>query len=213
MILRKIYNRSKILKLFEYKNVKYMVCEQVYEPSDDTFLILDNLTVNENDQVLEIGTGTGIISIFAAKTARKVVSIDISPLAVECAQKNFELNDLLLKSDIRLGDLFEPILPGEQFDVILFNPPYLPTDPQEKDDHLTRSWNGGPSGREITDRFINNFDKFLKKNGRVLLIQSSLTNPDMTINKIEEKKMIIKEIKEQKFFMEKIFLYLIKKVS
>jgi len=186
-----------------------MVCEQVYEPSDDTFLLMDNLSVNENDSILEIGTGTGLISIFAATTANKVVSTDISPLAINCARKNFELNGLLSKSDIRLGDLFEPLSKNEKFDLILFNPPYLPSDPQEKDDPLTRSWNGGPTGREITDKFLANFDKFLKKNGKIFLIQSSLTNLDITIKNIKEKKMKIAKLKEKNFFMEKLVLFLI----
>src|SRR4051794_19346290 len=74
--------------------------------------------------VVEIGTGTGIVALSAARHARSVTAIDISKAAVECATSNARANGLDDKVDVRLGDMFEPVR-GEAFDVILCNPPYF----------------------------------------------------------------------------------------
>ncbi|MHA1796890.1 MAG: HemK2/MTQ2 family protein methyltransferase [Candidatus Helarchaeota archaeon] len=199
------------MKLWTYLNVNYTIYKGVYEPSDDTFLLIDNLTINKGEHVLELGTGTGLISIFAAQNTDRIVATDISLIALRCALKNFKLNGVSSKIELRQGDLFEPIHPNEKFDLILFNPPYLPSDPREKNDTLTRSWSSGKDGRIIIDRFLQEFPNYLRSPGRVLLIQSSLSNPNKTIEIIKEKKMKIKKIKEQKFFFERIILFLIEK--
>ncbi len=72
--------------------MEFQTCENVYEPAEDTFLLADNLMVKKSDKVLEIGTGTGIIAIIASKKAKNVVAVDINKYAVECAQKNSEIN-------------------------------------------------------------------------------------------------------------------------
>ena len=199
------------MKPLSYKHVKYFPCKQVYEPSDDTFFLIDNLLVNENDLVLELGTGTGLVSIFASKKGKSVVATDISPLALSCAKKNFDLNNVSLKIDLREGSLFEPILESEVFDVILFNPPYLPADPDEKQDILTSSWSAGKDGRMIINEFLNKCEEFLKYNGKILLIQSTLSNPNETKKIVKEKNMRIEKLAEKSFFYEKIILFLITK--
>lgn len=73
-------------KLF-FDGQVFLVCEDIYEPAEDTFLIAKNLHVKEDDVVLDMGTGYGILGILAAKKAKKVVAVDINPHAVRCAQK------------------------------------------------------------------------------------------------------------------------------
>ena len=81
----------------------------------------------------------------ASKKAQSVTAIDINKYAVECASNNAEINNANV--DIRLGDLFEPVI-DEKFDLILFNTPYLPTSEEEfVDDELEAAWNGGEDGR------------------------------------------------------------------
>lgn len=199
-----------ILKELSYKNLKYIICEGVYEPSDDTFLLIDNLMVNDGDFVLEIGTGTGLVAMIASQQAKKIIATDVSSLALKCASQNIKLNDLTSKIELREGQLFEPIHPNERFDVILINPPYLPADSLEIDDTLTQSWSSGKDGRTIIDEFLQYFDNYLKKHGRVQLIQSSLSMPEETIRAINKKGMKIEKISEKNFFYEKIILFLIK---
>src|SRR5688572_18246060 len=71
--------------------------------------------------VLDLGTGSGIGAVFAARKGASVVAVDINPEAVRCARINALLNHVDERIDVRLGDLFEPVR-GEEFDLVLFNP-------------------------------------------------------------------------------------------
>ena len=68
--------------------------KMVYEPSDDSFLLIDNLNINPGEKVLEIGTGSGIVAMYASKVAGEVVATDINFNAIEIAEKNFLLNNI-----------------------------------------------------------------------------------------------------------------------
>ena len=77
----------------KYENIKYNECDEVYPPAEDTFLLIDNLIVKNNDSVLEVGCGCGIVSIAASLNAEKVTSIDINPHAIKCTKENIKLNN------------------------------------------------------------------------------------------------------------------------
>ncbi|MHA1267677.1 MAG: HemK2/MTQ2 family protein methyltransferase [Candidatus Helarchaeota archaeon] len=165
--------------IIQYQGLKIQLNRNVYPPSDDTYLLAENLLVEPGDLVLEIGTGTGLISLIAAKTAQKVIATDVTPEAITLALHNIHLNQMGHKIELRQGDLFTPILQGEKFDLILFNPPYLPIDRTQMNSlpaPLTRAWNGGITGRFYIDPFIEECRNFLNKGGRVQLIQSSLSD-------------------------------------
>lgn len=129
-----------------------------------------NLMVKEGDQVLDVGTGSGIQAIFAASLARKVVATDINPKSILCAKINAKLNGVENKVEARLGDLFSPIKSGEKFDLIIFNFPYLPFDPKGA---LERAWCGG-RGRSVASRFLREVKRFLKEEGRLQMVYSSV---------------------------------------
>ena len=76
----------------------------------------------EGIRVLDVGTGSGLLSMFAAKRGASVVAVDLNPHAVRCARINALLNDVPV--DVRQSDLFEAVA-GETFDLILFNPPFF----------------------------------------------------------------------------------------
>lgn len=188
--------------MIEYFGMKFITCDKVYEPADDTYLLADNLKIKRSDSVLEIGTGTGIIAVKASKLAHKVVGVDINPYAVECTRKNAEINDISL--DVRLGDLFEPV-GDEKFDLILFNTPYLPSDDDDLvGDELDAAWNGGKDGREVIDRFIDELPKHLNSNATVQIVQSSLSNIDETVSRLEKIGFEVSVTSSKKFFFEEI---------
>ena len=169
----------------EYKEIKYQAHPQVYEPADDTFLLADHLEVERMSRALEIGTGTGLIAILAAKKARNVIATDINPYALDCTLKNIITNKTY-NMELRKGDLFEPVK-EEKFDLILFNTPYLPTDEDETvSDELDAAWNGGPSGRKVIDRFLAQVKNHLNPGGKVQMVQSSLSDNQKTLVKFEE---------------------------
>ena len=154
---------------------------EVYEPAEDTFQLLEVLNVSKGDRVLEVGTGCGIIALVCAEAGANVVCSDINPYAVELTRRNYSLNKTCLKGDfeVRQGDLFSVLKPFEQFDVIIFNPPYLPT---KVDDIVGGSgWfdiatNGGRDGLMLIKRFIHGLHRFLDKNGCAYFVFSSLSN-------------------------------------
>ena len=127
-----------------YADLCFEVFEEVYEPAEDTFLIADKFdrAISEGDTVLDMGTGCGILAVIASKKARRVVATDLNPNAVECAKHNAKVNRAASKIEVRLGDLFGPILKTEKFDVILFNAPYLPSKPEEEKTWTDRAWAG-----------------------------------------------------------------------
>lgn len=140
---------------------------QVYMPEADTFLLLNAALseVRADDRVLEIGTGSGTIAEGLLGRAT-IVATDINPHAAACAHDkgiNVVRNDLV--SGLR-----------GMFDLILFNPPYLPTEPEERiDDWLEYALDGGKDGRVVIGRFATEVSRVLAPGGRILLLVSELT--------------------------------------
>ena len=140
---------------------------QVYSPEADTIMLLSaaRAEVRPGDRVLEVGTGSGLIAAEMAKITR-IVATDINPHAVTCAHD--------AGIDVVRTDLFMGI--RGPFNLVLFNPPYLPTPPEERiDDWLEYALDGGRSGRAVIERFARNVGEVLAPDGRILLLVSSLT--------------------------------------
>jgi len=188
-----------------YKDSKFLVYPEVYEPAEDTFLLADNLDVRRGELVLELGTGCGLLVILAAKAAANVVATDISSAALECARTNAVANGVENCIDFRLGDLFEPVV-GERFDLVIFNPPYLPTESEEVlHGPLDRAWQAGPDGRMVIDRFLNELPEHLTPKGRSIFLQSSLSDISKTLQNLKMNSFQVEIIREKLSF-EELFL-------
>jgi len=171
--------RSSIKKAY-FSDYVFDVCGDVYEPAEDSFLFAEHLEIEEDQRVLDIGTGCGILGILAAKKAREVVAVDVNPYAVRCAKQNAQLNGVWGKMVLVQGDLFTCLNEEAAFDVVLFNAPYLPSEDGEADFWLGRAWAGGATGRNVIDLFISQAPCHLKQTGRILLMQSTLSNVEET---------------------------------
>ena len=181
-----------------FKDHVFLVDEHVYEPAEDTFLLAEKMTVEEDDAVLDMGTGCGILAVLAAEKAKSVLAVDINPYAIQCASRNAENNGVKERIEFRHGDLFQPIKQNEHFSLILFNAPYLPSEPDEEKSWIGKAWAGGRNGRKIVDQFIMDAPNFLAAGGRIQLVQSSLSNVNRTIEMFGEldlRAMIVAQVK------------------
>lgn len=116
-------------------------------------------------RVLDLGTGSGIGALAAARWAGHVIATDINPEAVRCAAINAMVHHLDDVIETRLGDLFAPVQ-GEQFDVILFNPPFYRGEPKDMADRAWRS-------PDLFERFLQALPHYLRENGHALVVLSS----------------------------------------
>ena len=161
----------------------FEVCEEVYEPAEDSFLFAENLRVKAGARVLDMGTGSGILGILAAKQASEVIAVDMNPYAIQSAKQNAKRNSRQSNMNFLQGDLFTPLTEEAKFDLILFNSPYLPSEQGEDATWLGRAWAGGATGRQVIDRFISQAPQYLEENGEILLMQSNLANVEQTQEK------------------------------
>jgi release factor glutamine methyltransferase len=168
------YNR-----LFHYNHLSIELHPWVYDPAEDSFLLLESIQVTSNDMVLELGTGCGLIALACAQQGAHVICTDINPYAVELTTKNIQQNRHLLKGpiEVRQGNLFSAVQRNERFDIILFNPPYLPTKPNDRtNEWLDIATDGGPTGLHLTQRYLRGLHRHLQPNGCAFFIFSSLSN-------------------------------------
>ena len=179
--------------------------DNVYIPAEDSYMLADNLEIKPNQSVLEIGTGSGIVAMYASRLTDRITVTDINFDACELARKNFADNGIE-NIEILFGNLFEPV-ENRKFDVILFNTPYLPTEDDEIiDDTINYAFDGGLNGRKVIDMFLNEVGNHLNDGGIVPMVQSSLSDNEETLEKFDNLGFIA-EIKEKEhFFFEDITL-------
>ena len=125
--------------------------------------VIADLQLGAGADVLDLGTGSGVCAVFAARHARRVIAVDINRAAVRCAELNALLNGLRI--DCRHGDLFGPVA-GQRFDTIFFNPPFVSGAPASAQDHAWRSV-------DVTTRFARELAAHLAPAGRAYLLLST----------------------------------------
>jgi len=174
--------KNKGYKTFKFKGLTFKIHPEVYDPAEDTFQLIESVKIKKDDKMLDIGCGCGIIGLACAKKGANVVCTDINPFAIENTKENYNYNKNLIKGyfEVRKGDLFSPISENEIFDIIVFNPPYLPS---LKEDIIDDKWfntavDGGKTGLEVTKKFILNVQKYLTPTGFVYFVFSSLANKE-----------------------------------
>lgn len=179
--------------------------DNVYVPAEDSYLLADNLEIKKGQSVLEIGTGSGIVAMYASRLTDDITVTDINFDACELARKNFTENGIE-NIEILWGNLFE-VVENRKFDVILFNTPYLPTEDDEVlENTINYAFDGGLNGRKVIDLFLNEVGNHLNDGGIVQMIQSSLSGNDETLARLDEMGFIAEIAASEHFFFEDITL-------
>lgn len=155
------------------------------------------LPIPANARVLDLGTGSGIGAIFAARRAARVVATDINPQAAQCAQMNAEAVHLDHKVETRVGDLFEPVR-DEQFDAILFNPPFFRGQPRDMADRAWRS-------PDVFDRFLHELPAYLCPGGFALIVLS--TDGDIADALFSAKHLVVRPVRRRDLINEVLTVY------
>ncbi|MFW6040360.1 MAG: HemK2/MTQ2 family protein methyltransferase [Thermoplasmatota archaeon] len=168
-------------------DINFKISENVYEPSEDTYLLLSLVDVKKDEKVLDIGCGSGIIAIHCARNGGVVTAVDISKQAIKTTEKNALSNDVDIT--IKKSDLFSNI--NSTYDVIIFNPPYLP---KHKNLKLDKRWDGGDRGDESIVKFLKNAERYLNEEGRIYMCFSDITPCDKIKKIIEERYTKVKEL-------------------
>ncbi|MDR3282683.1 MAG: methyltransferase [Candidatus Methanoplasma sp.] len=145
--------------------------DEVYPPSDDSYLLIESLEMRAEERVLEIGCGCGIVSIHCAKNGARVTCGDVNSRAVTLTKRNAALNDIRL--DVRETDVYSRI--SEVFDTIIFNLPYLPVNDEGL---LALAWSGGDDGMGPLPELLDYAPYHLEEGGRVVIVVSSLMEGD-----------------------------------
>ncbi|MDO8538767.1 MAG: methyltransferase, partial [archaeon] len=130
-----------------YKKFELEIPETIYFPREDSEILTENIHAKKNSFVLDLGTGSGIQAIIALSQGARVLSVDVDENALKCCENNVKTNKLQKNHSIRKSNLFESI--PEKFDLILFNPPYVPTN-----EIKFAETDGGKLGRKIIDEFL-----------------------------------------------------------
>ena len=184
--------------------------ENVYAPSDDSYLMIDyfkriinqnyfdGIKLSEIENILDLGTGTGIIAIFFQLIKMEnpnfnpeIYGSDILEDSIKCTKLNEKINKTNNQINLIHSDLFKsfPEKLKHSFNIIIFNPPYLPSSSLIKENlnkqNIDHSWDGGLKGYDLLIDFLTNAKAFLnlKKDHAIYCITSSRTNL-MELNKL-----------------------------
>lgn len=178
----------------------------VYEPAEDSFLLADAALKEAKPgmRILEIGTGSGFVSAVLLANLKEIrlVATEINPHAARCAKMN--------GVEVIRTDLFRGIKsknPETLFDLILFNPPYLPTSEEEKvPGWLNYAFDGGISGRDTLERFLDEVRDYLKPGGEILVLISSITGLDAVKEKMETLGFAVEVVARKKVSFEELIV-------
>lgn len=186
---------------FFFRGKLFDCFSKVYIPYEDSYFLAENVSVKKNCLCVDVGSGSGIQSIgMLMRGCGKVIALDINSKAVKATRNNCALAGFSGKIDARKSNLFSNC--PEKTDVIVFNPPYLESGKVEFVD-----LDGGAKGREVLDRFIEQFPKHLKKGGKCFFLQTDLNGYPQTERKLKAKKLSFKKIAVKRLFFEELCIY------
>jgi HemK-related putative methylase len=191
-------------RLERVQGAPFVVMPSVFNPKvprTGEFLAsqLDARLVDRDAEVLDMGTGSGVCAVFAARHARRVVAVDVNAEAVRCARINALMNHIEHKIEVRHGDLFVPVV-TERFDLILFNPPFLLGTPQDDRDRAWRS-------NDVAARFAAGLGDHLKPGGFALVLLSSFGDAPVFLEEFRKRGFAVGVLARRRFVNETLVIF------
>jgi release factor glutamine methyltransferase len=169
-----------------------------YQPSDDTYLLLDSLAGYRGKTALEIGVGSGIILKELCKRFSVVVGTDIDLDALTlCNQSN------ITEADLVCCNAANALASSQKYDLIVSNPPYLPFDDNNICDTTIY---GGIIGSELAIEFIKSAINLLSRHGAILILLSSLSNLPQFYGEVASLGLSRRTISKKKLFFESLLV-------
>ena len=165
---------TKIFGRTEFYGLEFKVTKDVLSPRMETELLVEDVLkhIDTKTEVLDIGTGSGVIAICLAKFSEaKVTAVDISDKALDIAEYNAKQNNVNIA--FKNSNLFENLKKSKKFDIIVSNPPYIKSEDISSLDKEVKNYDpilaldGGKSGLEFYEKIILQAPLYLSKNGRI----------------------------------------------
>ena len=166
----------------------------VYRPAEDSALLAGAVVehVAASDLVLDVGTGSGYVARrIQDETGARVVGADVNPHACSSARE--------AGMEAVRADLVTPFREGS-FDAVVFNPPYLPVDPDaEWGGWFETALSGGETGREVIERFVADVGRVLTPDGSVFVLVSTYTGVDAVVEFAGERGFSVAALEDTSF--------------
>ncbi len=182
----------------------YEISEAVFNPKHyyTSEFMARHIHVTPEDIVLDMGTGSGIQAITAARRASRVIALDINPEAARYAWKNVRANAVGNIVSVIQGSLFAPLKGQPAFSVIFFTPPYMEGKPCTNFDHALFD-----PGKKLAEQFFRDAKEHIKPDGYIQMIYSSIADPEQVLRISEQSGWNHRLIATKKTYAEDFFIY------
>jgi release factor glutamine methyltransferase len=186
-----------------FDGIRYATRDDVYDPHYDTELLVESVEARPGERALDLGCGAGLVGIRLRQLGARVICSDLNASALRLARENAARNGLdveLLRSNLTRG------LRLREFDIVAFNPPYLPTTPEERlSKPLNYAFDGGDDGLGPTKRFL---DECLKDPpGRIYILGSSLQTNGGVTKAARDRGMRVRVVRTKNLSWEMLTVY------
>ena len=196
-----------IHKTTTYSGLRLQLTDTVFHPSfyfSSRYFasVLERSVDFSGKRVLDIGCGSGILSLVAARAGASVVAVDVNPDAVECTRQNAKINLLHDRITAFQSDLFSSLPPSERFDYIITNPPFFVGVPASLADSAWRSPVENPFMREVASQARH----YLKSGGSVYCVFSSDADFDGLIALFHDHGYTHSVLASRRFYFEQMYV-------